>query len=97
MRRLLTLLILVIVFIAGITFTSVNTDPVTLNYYFGSLSLPLSGLVLISLTIGVLLGALAVSLATLRLRYDNRRLQKQVTLAEQEIDSLRVLPLRDIP
>ncbi len=97
MRRLITLLIFIIVLIAGATFTSVNTDPVTLNYYFGSLTLPLSGLVLIALTIGVLIGALAVSLATLRLRYDNRRLQKQAKLAEQEIDSLRVLPLRDIP
>jgi putative membrane protein len=97
MRRLISLLIFLIVLITGAAFTKVNSDPVTLNYYFGSLTLPLSGLVLIALIMGVLLGALAVSLATLRLRYDNRRLKKQAKLAEQEIDSLRVLPLRDIP
>ncbi len=97
MRRFITLLIFLIMLITGAAFTKVNGDPATLNYYFGNVTLPLSGIVLIALTLGVLLGALAVSLATLRLRYDNRRLKKQAKLAEQEIDSLRVLPLRDIP
>ena len=97
MRKLIGIIILIIAIVVGAAFTSINTDLVTLNYYFSSITISTSLLVLISLVIGVLLGALAVWFTTLRLRYDNRRLNKQAKLAEQEIDSLRVLPLRDIP
>lgn len=97
MRRIFTIILFILVFIVGAVFTSANTVPATLNYYFGSLTLPLSSLLLITLAIGVLIGALAVYLATLGLRYENRRLKKKNKLAEQEIDTLRVLPLKDIP
>lgn len=97
MRKLIGIIILIIAIVIGAAFTSINTDLVTLNYYFGSVTLSTSVLILASLLLGVLIGALAVWFSSLRLRYDNRRLNKQAKLAEQEIDSLRVLPLRDIP
>ncbi len=95
MRRILTIIIFIIVFAVGITFSAINNDPVTINYYLGTLSLPLSIVVVLSIVLGIILGALAIFVGTLQLRYENRRLHKKLETSEQEINSLRILPLTD--
>jgi putative membrane protein len=95
MRRILTIIIFIIVFVVGIAFSAINNDPVTLNYYLGTLSIPLSIVVVISIILGLVLGALAIFMTSLQLRYENRRLHKKLETSEQEINSLRILPLTD--
>ncbi|MFT7413543.1 MAG: hypothetical protein ACI9FO_000191, partial [Methylophagaceae bacterium] len=48
-----------------------------------------------AIILGTLLGALALSTSILRLKYENRRLRKKLTLSEKEIDSVRILPITD--
>ncbi len=84
-----------IVFAVGIAFSAVNNVPVVINYYLGTLSLPLSVVVVLSIVFGLILGALAIFVVNLQLRYENRRLQKKLDVCEQEINSLRILPLTD--
>ena len=97
MRRILTVVIFVIVFAVGTAFSAINTNPVIINYYLGTLTAPLSVVMILSIVVGIILGAVAIFAGTLRLRYENRRLHKKLNVSEQEINSLRILPIKDEP
>lgn len=95
MRRIMTIIIFVIVFAVGAAFSAINTNPVIINYYLGTLTAPLSVVMILSIVAGIILGAVAIFASTLRLRYENRRLNKKLDVSEQEINSLRILPIKD--
>ena len=95
MQRILTLIIFVIVLAAGAAFSAINTGPIDINYYLGTISLPVSVVVIASIVSGIILGALAIFVSTLGLRYENRRLNKKIAVHEQELNSLRILPVKD--
>ncbi len=95
MRRIMTIILFVIVLMLGAGFSAINLTPVDINYYLGVLSLPLSMVIIAAIILGTLLGALALSTSILRLRYENRRLRKKLISSEQEINSLRILPITD--
>ncbi|HEC60206.1 MAG TPA: LapA family protein [Methylophaga sp.] len=92
----MTIIVFVIVLILGAGFSAINLMPVDINYYLGTLSLPLSIVIIAAIILGTLLGALVLSASILRLRYENRRLRKKLTNTEQEIDRLRILPITDV-
>lgn len=96
MRRILTVIIFIIVFTVGAAFSAINTNPVDINYYMGTLTVPLSLIMILSLIIGIILGAIAIFINSLRLRYENRRLNKKIAISDQEINSLRILPIKDL-
>lgn len=95
MRKLLTLLLFALIFIISAAFAAFNMTEVSVNYYFGELTLPLSALLVLAIVFGVGLGMVMLVLSTLKLRYENRRLQHKLSVSEQEINSLRILPLKD--
>jgi len=95
MRRIIAIVIFIIVLIAAASFAAVNNAPVTVNYYLGTFSLPLSILMVLTLITGAVLGVFSLMFGTLRLRYENRRLTKKLAVSEQEINSLRILPIKD--
>lgn len=95
MSRIMTIILFVIVLMLGAGFSAINLTPVDINYYLGVLSLPLSMVIIAAIILGTLLGAFALSTSILRLRYENRRLRKKLLSSEQEINSLRVLPITD--
>lgn len=95
MRKLFFLVLFALIFIISAAFASFNMTAVTVNYYFGELTMPLSALLVIAMLIGVGLGMIVLILSTLKLRYENRRLQHKLAVSEQEINSLRILPIRD--
>lgn len=80
---------------AALAFAVLNAEVVTFNYYLGSITLPLSLLLAISLLCGTLLGALAMVGVTLRQRHENSRLHKRMGLLETELKNLRELPVKD--
>ncbi|MBT3505893.1 MAG: LapA family protein [Piscirickettsiaceae bacterium] len=95
MQRIITLIIFIAVFAAGAAFSAINNGPVELNYYLGTITLPISVIVIGSIVTGIILGALAIFIGTLGLRYENRSLNKKIAVNEQEINSLRILPIKD--
>ena len=95
MRRIMTIILFVIVLMLGAGFSAINLTPVDINYYLGVLSLPLSMVIIAAIILGTILGALALSTSILRLRYENHRLRKKLISSEQEINSLRILPITD--
>lgn len=84
MRRLITLLVFLIMFTLSAVFAAFNMNEVTVNFYLTSISVPLSVVIVISLILGAIISALALFVATFKLRYDNRRLQRKLTITEQE-------------
>lgn len=96
-RKIFFISIFLLAFIASIAFAAFNTQAVTLNVYFSEWQLPLAVLMIIVLLIGLLTGAAIILLSTIRLRLANRRLQNKLQIAEQELNSLRILPIRDNP
>ena len=95
MQRIITIAIFIAVLSAGAAFSAVNNIPVDIQYYLGTVTMPISLVVILSLVIGITLGALAIFIGSLQLRYENRRLQNKIDLREQELDSLRILPVKD--
>ena len=96
-RQILYACLFIIILIAGLVFFVKNSQELEFNYVVGSVTLPLSLLILLSLLAGVLLGLLAVTPALLRQRRRIARLEKQAQMVEKEINNLRVMPVKDIP
>ncbi len=95
MQRIITIVLFITVLATAAAFSAINTGVVSINYYLGVIELPLSVVVIASVVSGIILGALAIFITTLRLRYENRRLQKKLDISTQEINSLRILPVKD--
>jgi len=95
MRRIVTITIFITIFAIGAAFSAINTNPVIVNYYLGTFTAPLSIIIVLAIVSGIILGAVIIYSSTLRLRYENRRLHKKLNVSKQEIDSLRILPIKD--
>ncbi len=95
MQRIITIIIFLAVFGAAAAFSAINTGTVDIYYYLGTITLPVSVVVIASIVAGIILGATAIFISTLGLRYENRRLNKKIAVSEQELNSLRILPVKD--
>ena len=92
MARLLGFLSLVILVVFGLSFAVLNSQPVALNYYFGSRDIPLSMIVVGSLAAGAVTGVL-VSLGTiLRLKQQAGSLRRRLRTAQRDADQASILP-----
>ena len=79
MRRALLLALLLVVLAVGLFLGGRNAQPVTLDYYFGSLELSLSVALILAMLAGILLGAAVVYFGTvLKLQVRNRRLRQEL-------------------
>lgn len=95
MKRVLTLIAIVLVAFLGLAFAVLNAGAVEFKYYLGTFSLPLALLLVITLLIGAILGGLASVGVALRQRRENSRLRKRMSLIEAEVKNLREMPIRD--
>jgi len=95
MRRLIAILLFIIIFIAVVSFSALNPTPTTIHYYIVSLTVPLSIIVITSLISGLIIGTAITFSKIVTLRYENRQLKKKLTASEQEVNNLRILPLKN--
>jgi lipopolysaccharide assembly protein A len=95
MVRLINLLLILLTLTLGMVFANANPQPVRLDYYFGSTELPLAWVVAIVLACGAMLGALAMGIHLLRLQRIHARLKRQLRLLQEELNKLRVMPIKD--
>ena len=86
MTRWLTILIALLVVFAAIVFSAINTGATALDFYFGSISVPVGVLVLAALFAGCVLGGLVLYpgvIVPLRMR---------VTALRRELERLKAPP-----
>ncbi len=96
MRKIVTFIIFLGLLAIAVAFSAINQQTVTLNYYTGSLSLPLAFIVTAAVILGILIGVSILYFSRLRLLLENRRLSKKLHRLEQEIENLRALPLQEL-
>lgn len=94
MINLIKLLVALVVLTLGAGFASLNDEQVVLNYYFGSLEAPLSLVILGALGMGLLLGFVAGLTLWAGARRELSSLRRSARLAQEEINNLRAIPLK---
>ena len=93
MRLFLAALLFVAVFAAGLLLGYANSDAVRFDYVVGVLHIPLIALLLISFGVGVGLTFLVCYARIFAARQDTRRLRRRLSDADEELKTLRTLPL----
>lgn len=92
MTKIFAVLFFILVVVVGVSFSSLNSEPVTVNYYLGSLSVPLSVVVVVSFALGVVCAFVVTTVSLLGTKWQVSRLRRDVKAREQEILGLRKLP-----
>ena len=93
--RIISYFFLLIIVIFGMTFATLNSESVTINYYISQTTLPLSLLLVLIFALGCLLGMIVGIWLLIKAKLYNYRLRQRLNLAEKEIENLRAIPLQD--
>lgn len=93
--RIVSYFFLLIIVLFGMTFATLNSESVTINYYLGHSSLPLSLLLVLVFAGGCLLGIIVGIWLLVKSKVQNYHLRQRLNLAEKEISNLRSIPLQD--
>lgn len=93
--RILSYIFLLVIILLGVSFATLNSGVVTLNYYLGHKTMPLSLLLVSVFIIGCLLGVLVCLGIVIKLKLKIYRLRQRLKLAEKEVANLRAIPLQD--
>ncbi len=94
MRIVMTIFYLILVAM-GISFAALNASSVQVNFYFTTLKLPISFLMLFMIGVGIIFGFLLFLSKYWRLKGESRKVKNQLKLTEKEIKNLRAIPLKD--
>ena len=94
MRIVMTILYLLLI-LTGISFAALNASSVQVNFYFTTLNMPISVLMIMMLGVGVIFGLFLFFGRYLRLKAEHRKIKNQLKLTEKEIKNLRAIPLQD--
>lgn len=94
MINLIKLLVALVILTLGAGLATLNEGQITLNYYFGSVAAPLPLALLGALGIGLLLGFVAGLTLWAKVRAENARLRRSARLAQEEVNNLRAIPLK---
>jgi len=81
--KIFTYLCAILLIFLGVSFSLLNAGSVTVNYLLGSLVLPVSFLIVISVAIGALLGMFFCMFSLLRQKANIRGLRKKVESLEK--------------
>ncbi len=93
--RILMSIFYIFLIIVGISFAGLNASTLQINFYFKTLSMPISVLIILMLALGALLGMILFLRPYWRLKTEHRKLKNQLKLTEKEIRNLRAIPLQD--
>ena len=94
MRIVIAMLYLILILV-GISFAALNASSVQVNFYFKTLNIPISVLMIVMLGAGMLVGYFLFLCRYWRLKAELRKIKNQLKLTEKEIKNLRAIPLQD--
>jgi putative membrane protein len=95
MKRILFFIVLLILVVFTISFTLLNTQTVSIKYYFVQWNTDLMKVILFSVCLGAVLGFMTTISMVFRLKHELSKKKKEVKLIEKEVANLRALPLKD--
>ena len=82
MSRLVSLILTAILVLMGLAFAVVNAKPVELNYFLATREVPLAMVLVLTLTVGALMGIVFSLGMVIRLKRETLRLRRQIQLTE---------------
>lgn len=98
MKRLFYAVLATTVLLIGVTFALKNSQVVELNYYFGiHWEASLAFMLLIVVTVGIVLGFFVSVGMLARMQRQLAQAQRDIQKMEQDMHSLRALPIQDAP
>ena len=83
MKRLFSIIILLLFMAFGVAIAIVNAEEVVFNYYYGSITQPLSILLVGAIMLGAILATIIHSFVILNLRHQLRRAQRMANKTEE--------------
>jgi putative membrane protein len=83
--KLIKLLVFLLLIVLGAAFAVLNSQIITLDFYFSVIDLPVSVVIVAFMSIGALLGVIASSGIMLR----------KARMVNEEVRNLRTMPIRD--
>ena len=95
MKRIGLLLLVLIILLAMLTFTALNSGTMDLDLAFFGGTFPVSVVLVATFVVGTLFGMLCMTTFVFRLINERRTLRRALRLSESEVSSLRSLPLSD--
>lgn len=95
LKRIGLVLLIVLIFAAMVVFTAGNPGEVSLKLFHWEISAPISMAFTVAFAIGWLFGIVCMGLYALRVVNERRLLRRSLRLSENEVTSLRTLPLSD--
>ena len=95
MQKIIVIVLALATFVVGAAVSYHNPQVVSLDYLLGTAALPLGTLVVGIMAVTILVMALLYWLGTLPRRAELARLRRRLNRAEDELASLRKLPLKD--
>jgi putative membrane protein len=94
MKILMFIVYLSIVFL-GVCFALLNSDTMMLNLYWKQIKLPISVISAVTFTAGIFTGCIFMLSKQLKLKFELIKVKNQLQLAEQEVNNLRVIPIKN--
>lgn len=92
MSKILGILLFFLVLVLGISFSSLNSGAVEVNYYIGKIQLPLSVVVVCSFALGVGCALIITMLHSVGQRWRLGQLRREVARKNEQLDHARSLP-----
>lgn len=93
--RIISYLFIIIIVIFGMTFAALNSESVTINYYFAQSTLPISLLLVLVFALGCFVGMAVGLWLLIKEKVHSYRLKQRLQFADKEIENLRAIPLQD--
>jgi putative membrane protein len=95
LKRIGFVLLIILIFSAMVVFTAGNPGDVSIKLLHWELSTPVSLALTVAFAIGWLFGVACMGLYALRVSNERRMLRRSLRVSENEVSSLRSLPLAD--
>ncbi len=95
LKRVGLVVLLILIFISMVLFTAGNPGEISLRLLHFELSAPVSLAFTVAFAIGWIFGIVCMGLYALKIANERRMLRRSLRISEDEISSLRNLPLSD--
>lgn len=94
--RVITVTLLLLFCLVAVAFALLNAQTVTIDYLISKSEMPLSLLILLTVLLGFVVGALFTLKFVFRSQRKAHALGKKVAVLQKEIDNLRAMPVKDV-
>jgi uncharacterized integral membrane protein len=95
LKRIGLVALVLIILVAMLTFTALNSGTIDLDLAFFAGTYPISVVLVATFIVGMIFGMLCMTAFVFRLVKERRTLRRTLRTSESEVSSLRNLPLSD--